>query len=158
MSMIELTPIPAPRIPHQYKWSDQAKRYYAWRDQLRALHPAPLPACLSLKFWLPLPKRPSKRRGQVGGARHQQTPDLDNMVKACMDALAVKDHHVWYLSAMKRWSPDRQGRIEVREADGVGRLARIEGALADLRDTFGHQMMPSGGTVGQFITEVLEAA
>lgn len=72
--------------------------------------------CLGMDFWIPMPKSWSKKRRKAHDYRpHKQRPDLDNLVKAMLDALFYKkeggDSKVWTLKAAKYWS--EEGRIEI---------------------------------------------
>lgn len=116
--MIEfpITPIPKPRLTRQGRFSKVAKRYYAYCRDLQtcvtAMQVTP-GETLSLRFILPMPKSWSQRkRREMDGQPHQQTPDLDNLLKAWKDALYVNDAHVWaYREVEKRWG--HTGKIQV---------------------------------------------
>ena len=47
------------------------------------------------------------------GKPHQSKPDIDNLIKAFLDALLDDDAHVWDIRATKVWGTD--GSIEVRD-------------------------------------------
>jgi Holliday junction resolvase RusA-like endonuclease len=51
---------------------------------------------------------------------HQQTPDVDNLLKALLDAIHKQDCAVWSVWAEKRWS-DRGG-IVINGIDEIGVL------------------------------------
>jgi Holliday junction resolvase RusA-like endonuclease len=61
---------------------------------------------ISILFWLEMPQSWSqKKKDRLGGQPHQQTPDIDNMVKAVADALTPdNDSHIYSIAAEKRWS------------------------------------------------------
>ena len=42
---------------------------------------------------------------------HRQKPDIDNLIKALLDALYADDSHVWKITAEKRWH--YEGKIMV---------------------------------------------
>jgi Holliday junction resolvase RusA-like endonuclease len=90
-------------------------RYFAYRDavQAQAFEQAfRLPANLAVTFILPMPESWSaKRRRLTDGLAHQGRPDLDNLVKAFLDAMSAEDGYVWRLRAEKRWG--REGKIIV---------------------------------------------
>lgn len=52
-----------------------------------------------------------KKRVQLNGQPHTQVPDIDNFLKAFMDALLVSDAAVWRVFVEKRWN--EHGGIEV---------------------------------------------
>jgi Holliday junction resolvase RusA-like endonuclease len=53
------------------------------------------------------------KKKQIGleGKPHQQTPDLDNLIKGFTDALTDADSQIWNISACKLWG--REGAILV---------------------------------------------
>jgi Holliday junction resolvase RusA-like endonuclease len=99
------------------KWSPSqaAERYWSFKDEL-ILH------CqqkdyfpgneIKLIFYVPMPKSWSKKKQEkMLGRPHQSRPDVDNFVKAFLDALLGEDKEVWHVDAYKFWS--REGKIEV---------------------------------------------
>ncbi len=69
-------------------------------------------AQLSIRFILPMPDSWSARKKVAqNGHPHQQRPDLDNLLKAFLDAMASEDGFVWRVTAEKQWG--YEGRIEV---------------------------------------------
>ena len=104
-----VTPCPAPRMSQRDRWAKRpcVLRYFAYRDavQAQAFEQAfRLPADLAVTFVLPMPASWSaKRRRLADGLAHQGRPDLDNLCKAFLDAMASEDGYVWRLRAEKRW-------------------------------------------------------
>jgi Holliday junction resolvase RusA-like endonuclease len=45
------------------------------------------------------------------GQPHQQRPDIDNLAKGVMDALASEDSYIYELHATKVWG--EEGKIEI---------------------------------------------
>jgi Holliday junction resolvase RusA-like endonuclease len=97
---------------------------YEYYDNIRAIaleHGFELPDILNIIFFMPMPKSWSeKEKKKMEGTEHQQTPDLDNLIKGFKDALSYSkvksekknDSHVWcYLLQAKVWS--RTGYIYV---------------------------------------------
>ena len=67
---------------------------------------------VELLFVVPMPKSWSKRkRAEMDGTPHRQRPDLDNYVKAVLDAVLDDDSRVWHIKAAKVWG--QQGSIEI---------------------------------------------
>ncbi len=65
-----------------------------------------------ITFVMPMPKSWSKRkRAEMVGQPHQQKPDLDNLIKALLDACYQDDCEVWDLRATKVWG--EEGAISV---------------------------------------------
>ena len=115
--IILVPPMPKPRMTRSDSWRARPAvlRYRQWCDMVRAeVGSWTLPEAFRATFWMPMPASWSfRRREQTLGLPHQQRPDLDNLIKALMDALLVEDSAVWSIGAEKRWSTE--GRIEVEE-------------------------------------------
>lgn len=112
--LIPLEPIPKPRMTQRDRWAKRPAvvRYYAFCDSLRELVKDEVPPVLVLRFNITMPKSWSnKKRLEMVGKPHQQRPDIDNLIKAYMDALCEDDSYVWSVKAQKQWS--EQGSIEV---------------------------------------------
>jgi Holliday junction resolvase RusA-like endonuclease len=63
-------------------------------------------------FVLPMPAGWSKKKKDIfNDCYHSHTPDLDNLIKALLDALFENDSEVWDLHATKIWG--RKGKIIV---------------------------------------------
>jgi Holliday junction resolvase RusA-like endonuclease len=63
-------------------------------------------------FYIPMPKSWSKRKkAQMIGKGHQQKPDVDNLLKAVMDATLKEDCHIYDIHPKKFWA--EQGRIQI---------------------------------------------
>ena len=94
-------------------------KYWAYKDRLIELYgDQEVPETLHLIFTIPMPPSWSaKKKATMMGRPHQNKPDIDNLIKAFLDALLPDDAHVWDIRASKVWGTD--GSIEVRElADG----------------------------------------
>lgn len=108
----EIKPIPKPRMTQSDKWRkrDIVQRYYLYKDNLNLLANEikfTLPRNFQIDFYLAMPRTWSKkRRAEMLGKPHHQKPDLDNLIKAFMDALEQEDKDVWHIDATKRWSKD----------------------------------------------------
>jgi Holliday junction resolvase RusA-like endonuclease len=109
--ILSIDPRGAPRINHRGRFSSTAKKYYAWCDELRAEAKAKgytLQRELDLVFYIKMPKSWSKKKKlEMRGKPHMQKPDLDNIAKAFIDALAKDvdwdDCEVYSLRAKKIW-------------------------------------------------------
>lgn len=113
---VDITPVGKPRQTQSDKWKQRpvVMRYRTFADELRLNYPQSLPDRLELVFWLPMPKSWSKKKRMgMNHTRHQQKPDIDNLCKAVMDALAEDDSTVWLLKATKYWSTE--GAIDITE-------------------------------------------
>lgn len=112
---ISIDPMGAPRQVRSDVWRPRpvVLRYRAFKDEMR-LHVKEIPACLALRFEIAMPPSWSKkRRAEMRGRPHQSKPDIDNLTKAVMDAIATDDAFVWKVMAEKVWG--EVGRIAVGE-------------------------------------------
>lgn len=109
MTKYDITPCPKPRQTRSDKWKKRPAvvRYRKFCDQIRAagvqLHNGSM-----IFFRIPMPKSWSKKkRSEMAGKPHQQKPDLDNLIKALIDAVHAEDSHIWHLQCcMKIWSDE----------------------------------------------------
>lgn len=90
-------------------------RYRAFCDELRLkVGTYKVTERLNLTFRVPMPPSWSeKKRIELDGTPHQQRPDIDNYLKAFLDALCEEDSYVWDVRATKLWS--REGGIEIND-------------------------------------------
>lgn len=98
------------------KWRKRAcvLRYWAFKDKCRVYRVKLEPPC-RVVFHMPFPPScPEALRAKLDGTPHEQRPDLDNLIKALLDAIFTEDAHVWNIRAEKRWS--RVAGIEVTAA------------------------------------------
>lgn len=114
MMKIDITPIGKPRQTQSDRWKQRpvVVRYRAFCDELRYKFREEFPGSVRLKFTLPIPKSWSAGNAAdaLGGA-HTQRPDIDNLIKAVLDALCADDSYVWRLEATKVWG--KEGAIEI---------------------------------------------
>lgn len=112
----KLTPVGRPRETQRDKWgpSKAVQRYRAYRDKVKLLKVKMPKAHAEVTFVLPMPLSWSKakKKRMVGGG-HEQTPDLDNLLKGLMDAIyykhpeGKKDSEVWNVKGLtKLWGYD----------------------------------------------------
>ena len=111
---IDVCPVPKPRQSRSDVWKKRpaVMRYRQFADDLRH-------ACkeanfvpsdqLVIEFHMPMPKSWSKKKKlEMIGRYHTVKPDLDNMIKSCLDALFSKsdrdDACVHSIAAKKVWS------------------------------------------------------
>ena len=100
-----ITPVPKPRQTKSDVWKKRpcVMRYRAFADEVRAAG-IEIGAMLNVKFYLPMPSSWSgKKKMKMAMEPHQQTPDLDNLVKALLDAVLSNDAHVYSITAVKTW-------------------------------------------------------
>lgn len=107
--VIEIDPMPAPRMNYRSKATEKAKKYFAFRNEFilkaKVKGLKDLPDVLDVVFFIPMPKSWSKaKRNIMNGKPHQQKPDLDNLLKSVQDAFNKDDSHVWGIRSRKFWS------------------------------------------------------
>ena len=118
MIHLDITPVPKPRQTRADKWQKRPSvlRYRAFADELRYLlrRDFDFNGC-GITFIMPMPKSWSKTRKQhTAGLPHTQTPDLDNLLKALLDAHMGDDSSVHKLSYVEKiWGPD--GSIQIQD-------------------------------------------
>lgn len=108
---INLLPVPKPRMTQRDRWAKRPAvvKYYAYCDELREIWKKengdiPVSHSLKLEFGIPMPNSWSqKRKKQLAGSPHQQRPDIDNLVKAFLDALCEDDSYIFHIHASKYW-------------------------------------------------------
>ena len=112
----QINPVSKPRQTVSDRWKQRpcVMKYRAYADELRTLakeHDYVLGESLTVVFVMPMPKSWSKKkRLEMRAKPHQQRPDLDNLCKAFMDALAKEDSHVWRFEIVKKvWG--KEGNI-----------------------------------------------
>lgn len=113
-----ITPVSAPRQVKSDTWnpSDHVLRYRAFRDECayRGVTIAPRDTCIT--FVLPMPASWSnKKREAMRFQPHEQKPDLDNLVKALVDAV---------------YRGQDDGKVS-----SYGRLEKIWGDVGEIRIT-----------------------
>lgn len=108
MRELSIIPVSKPRMTQRDRWAKRpvVVKYHAYCDELRTLlWDYTVPSELGIVFNLPMPKTWSiKKKLTMNGTHHQQKPDIDNLVKAFLDALCEDDSHVYKVHAEKRWS------------------------------------------------------
>lgn len=109
----EITPVPAPRQVRSDTWKPRPMvlRYRAFKDHVRLLN-VKVESGDEIVFTLPMPPSWSKKKKrEMDGQPHTQRPDLDNLLKALLDAIYTEDCHIWKLTVSKVWGS--KGGIEI---------------------------------------------
>lgn len=109
--LAEIDPVAKPRMTRRDKWLSPPRKcvqkYRKFADDLRQsiLYDEFVPGFrLVLEFHVPMPKSWSKKKkAEMVGKPHQQTPDLDNFIKS-LDAIVPEDCGIWDIHAKKFWS------------------------------------------------------
>jgi Holliday junction resolvase RusA-like endonuclease len=94
-------------------------RYRAFADECRAKGLSIEQSGQKITFFIPMPKSWSqKKRAEMNMQPHQQVPDVDNLLKAALDAVHKQDCSVWSVWPEKRWS--HYGAIVVNSINEPG--------------------------------------
>lgn len=115
---IPIAPVPKPRMTRSDQWKKRpaTDRYWKYKDALRAEVRGTLEPQFDVDFFIPMPKSWSKKeRAALLGKPHQQKPDIDNYLKAFMDALCDDDSYIWDVHPRKFWAIE--GSIELTERE-----------------------------------------
>ena len=119
--LFDIIPMGAVRMTQSDRWKtnpehenilkrqrSEVTRYFQFkkdvRDQARDLG-FQLESVIDIVFCVPMPMSWSaKKREEHNKMPCKVRPDLDNYIKAFMDALLVEDGHVWKVTAEKRYA------------------------------------------------------
>ena len=116
LAFLRVDPLGKPRMTQRDKWARRPPviRYRSFCDDLRAgWGDKPVPNAVGLRFAIPMPRSWStKKRAGLDGQPHQQKPDIDNLVKAVLDALLKDDASVHTVHASKVWTAG-PGTVEI---------------------------------------------
>lgn len=122
MIKLLVDPVAKPRQTRADKWKKRPSviKYRAFADQVRfcanmenreMIEEMLLTGAL-IKFNIPMPTSWSqKKKDALCTAPHKNKPDIDNLIKAVLDALLEEDQAVHTISATKVWST--KGSIEI---------------------------------------------
>ena len=95
---------------------DVVRRYFEYKNSVTKAcneNNYVLGDTLNVVFYLPMPKSWSEKKRKAHQFQpHKSKPDLDNLVKAVMDALKKQDSDVYQITAEKRY--DYEGYILIK--------------------------------------------
>jgi len=114
---IRIDPVTKPRMTRSDVWKKRPAvvKYHQFKDDLRP-YQIKLEPELEIEFELPMPKSWSKKKqAEMNGKPHQQTPDIDNLVKSLFDAVVDNDSYIYSFRATKRWA--KYGSIRICQGD-----------------------------------------
>ena len=133
ITTFNITPIGKPRMTQSDRWKKRpaTSRYWEYKDRLNIqanLLGFKVPECLEILFVIPMPATWSaKKKASLNGRPHRQTPDIDNLEKALLDALCEQDNYIYYISAMKIWG--YVGKIHIETTGLECRLDKFDSVL-----------------------------
>ena len=108
-----ITPVPKPRMTRRDRWAKRpcVLRYWAFKDEVR-LRRVSLPDRCRVVFVLPMPASwRDDYRYAMRGLPHTKKPDLDNLIKALLDAVFVDDAHIHEFHGSKIWGDNGAIRV-----------------------------------------------
>ena len=115
--------IAKPRMTQADSWKKRpiVLRYWEYKDDIKNWgfqNNFKLKEEIYVKFYIPMPKSWSvKKKAEMLYKKHQQRPDIDNLLKGLMDAFLEEDSHVHTVYAQKFW--DSEGSIEFYELSDI---------------------------------------
>lgn len=108
--------MPAPRAHSRGAKRFHPRKYTAWKEALQWMG-LNVPDEAIITFYVPMPPSWSqKKKVEMAGMPHQQRPDLDNYLKALMDAARREDSGIYRVDAIKLWA--HEGAIVVETPTG----------------------------------------
>lgn len=114
IQVYQIVPTAKPRMTQRDKWNKRpaTDKYWCFKDEVR-LKKVNCPNGSKITFIVPMPKSWSKKKkAELIGKGHKQKPDIDNYLKALLDAIYDDDSHIWDIHAVKRWGESGQIIIE----------------------------------------------
>ena len=114
MKSHNISPVAKPRMTQRDKWAKRpcVVKYHVFKDEIRAAK-IEIDLELDVVFYVKMPASwGKKKKEQMYDKPHMTKPDLDNFVKAILDAVLEEDCTVWKITAEKRWA--HEGRILMR--------------------------------------------
>jgi Holliday junction resolvase RusA-like endonuclease len=100
-------------VRDRWKKRPAVLKYFAFRDEVKLRKIMVPEASYWIVFIIQMPASWSvKKKLEMDGKPHQQTPDKDNLEKGLLDAIYGEDCAVWHGGCEKRWG--RTGKIIVR--------------------------------------------
>ncbi len=100
-----ITPVSKPRMTQSDRWKKRkcTMDYWLFKDQCRLLK-VNIRNGDHIVFVMPVPKSTSAKKAKgMMGMPHLVTPDIDNLMKALLDAIFKSDSLIWDIHATKIW-------------------------------------------------------
>tara|TARA_R110000851_G_scaffold114153_2_gene239107 strand:- start:4058 stop:4429 length:372 start_codon:yes stop_codon:yes gene_type:complete len=112
MKKLEITPVSKPRMTRSDAWKKRkcVTKYWDFKKELIRLfgqNNITINETLYIEFHLPMPKSWSKKKKEEkANDFHDQKPDIDNLIKAVLDAILSEDCKVHSVHARKFWAEE----------------------------------------------------
>jgi Holliday junction resolvase RusA-like endonuclease len=106
MQVLNIDPVSAPRMTQSDRWKKRpcVLRYFDFKEKVKASGIKVNECGDHVTFVIPMPKSWSKKKkGMMNRKPHQQKPDVDNLLKALLDAIFKDDCKIWDIKATKIW-------------------------------------------------------
>ncbi len=112
-----ITPVAAPRLSRSDKWRTPPRpcvqRYFDFRDKVKELGITVSESGTHVTFVIAMPKSWSNmQKTYMDGMCHQSTKDVDNLLKALLDAIFNDDKYIWDIRITKIWG--YEGKIIIK--------------------------------------------
>lgn len=121
-----IAPVAKPRMTQRDKWAKRpaVQRYWDFKDACACFGVHVPEAGAHVTFIVPMPKSWSKKkRLKMLNKPHTSRPDLDNYLKALLDAVYGEDSGVWDIRATKLWGVE--GAIQVWDVAGAEKRLEV---------------------------------
>ena len=115
MAVYDICPCPKPRMVRSYKSTHTlaAKKYWAFKQECQ-LKKVTFENGQAITFYIPMPKSWSKnKRFERVQMSHTGKPDIDNLLKALLDAIFKEDSHVHHIGRLQKFWTSGPGRIDI---------------------------------------------
>ena len=112
MKKLKITQVSKPRMTRSDTWKKRpcVVKYWGFKEELLSLfkeNNISIDKKLYIEFHLPMAKSWSaKKRKEKEGDFHDQKPDIDNLIKAVLDAILSEDCMVHSVFARKFWAKE----------------------------------------------------
>jgi len=109
---LKIAPVAAPRMTKGDRFNPRkrpcVRKYFDYRDALRLLVGViDVPDCVDIRFRFAVPESWSKKKKEeMIGKLHKQTPDGDNLVKSVLDGLWTSDGGISVIRCVKHWDKE----------------------------------------------------
>lgn len=122
---IHVAPIGKPRMTNADKRIPRpaTARYWAYKDEIALTLTLAEREALArtagfdlLEFYIPMPNSWSNEKKLIyNNLPHQQTPDIDNLIKAFFDAVMIEDKQVWRIDKCRKyWSTNARIEVDIK--------------------------------------------